>query len=353
MLSLTYWRHEALGSFRLVAEEHIKVLQTKFGLRVGNVDNLRYQYILRTSYFSSEGAILHPVFYPACIPSDWYKRLEKVDEYFDFVRSKYQKLIGIETADTDQINPFLKKYLDQLDLLIVNSKWSKKAFKKTETNVRIEILPHGITEHFLVATCKSFSSYVCRGLAKSPKHKMLFFLWHSGLRKGIDIVSKICDKLKRIRDDWLLIVKEVNLHHELPSFNTIRLVGRWAWKDIVELYDCCDLVLCPSRSGGFELNALEGLARFKPVIYTKNTCVDEYAKDYGIGIRSTYSDSGIYNNPIHVGKGYSMNVDEAVKKICDVFDNPEYYYERASKFPREEYTWRKIGERLAEILRKV
>jgi len=182
---------------------------------------------------------------------------------------------------------------------------------------------------------------------------MLFFLWHSGLRKGIDIVFKICDKLKQIRDDWLLIVKEVNLHHELPSFNTVRLVGRWSWKDLVELYDCCDLVLCPSRSGGFELNALEGLARFKPVIYTKNTCVDEYAKDYGIGIKSTYGDSGIYNNPIHVGKGYSMNVDEAVEKICDVFDNPEYYYERASKFPREEYTWRKIGERLAEILRKV
>ncbi|GAI45429.1 unnamed protein product, partial [marine sediment metagenome] len=68
--------------------------------------------------------------------------------------------------------------------------------------------------------------------------------------------------------------------------------------------DSCDIIFVLSRGGGFELNALEGLARGLVVITSDWGAIREYAEPYALIVKSTGKKvKPLTENPIHQGYG--------------------------------------------------
>jgi len=55
-------------------------------------------------------------------------------------------------------------------------------------------------------------------------------------------------------------------------------------------------------------------------------------------------------NAIHVGYGYTVDVEKAVDRVCEVLDNLDEYKARAREYAVEvlskKYTWDRVGELL-------
>lgn len=93
--------------------------------------------------------------------------------------------------------------------------------------------------------------------------------------------------MKRIQNKFnnvYLVFKSPGvITRECPGVNGIGLRDWMDDNDIKLLYDTCDICICPSMGGGFELNALEGTSRGLPTLVPNSGCFLDYI-DYLIPI---------------------------------------------------------------------
>jgi len=96
-------------------------------------------------------------------------------------------------------------------------------------------------------------------------------------------------------------------------------------EDLVALYDSCDVLLCPSRGGAFELNVYEALARGLPVITVAFGGLMDYCSFHDVYLLKGSSTVKVYTNPLslHNGYGVSADVNAFVKTLNYVLDNVE------------------------------
>jgi len=341
-------------SFTKIAENHINYLS-----QFVKVYKIREEILDVMHWVKGKNILLHPILYVTIgdKADQFNKRIKRLERLLK-VR---HKLGGFETCDSDRISETAVKVLNQFDLIFVPSHWAKEVFTNCKVEPPIKVLPHGISRHYLAPPTRRPSpnlKWLYDFKQRQQALLILYFLHHSGYRKGADIVAKA---MRTVQEDYpkaYLVVKRVNIQDPylklLRQLKTLEIAGWLNEEELVQLYDLCDMLIIPSRSGGFELNALEGLARGLPTIAPSQGCFLDYFQ-YIIPVKTEGSTPIFKDNPIHVGMGFTPSWKDLVRRIVDSIENLKDCKERASKNAVEisrSYQWENIGKILMSNLRE-
>ena len=341
-------------SFTIIAKHHIAYLR-----RITRVQEIPEDTLDNIYWVHEKNILLHPILLltigdRADLFPQRQKRLEKL-------MNVKNKIGGFEPCDTDQLSEISVNVLNHMDLVITPSTWGLEAMRNSGVITRVEVLPHGVSQQYFNSPTKSLSinlNYVKQLKESHNAILVLYFLQHSGYRKGADVVAKAMKIVQDKMPNVFLVVKRGSIIDPylgiLKQLKTIEVAGHLEEWELVQLYDLCDILIVPSRGGGFELNALEGLARGIPTIVPNGGCFKDYIK-YAIPIKVNGYTKIFRDNPIHVGMGINPSWEDLARKITHVARNLQAYKEkfakRASKI-REQYSWEAVNKRLASILRR-
>lgn len=346
---ITYYATQG-GSFRVVSQNHIRNMKG-IGLNIHKrtLDDL----IWKGTRGKAEWGLLHPAF-------SFFQSIERLKNNgalgsLQMLRKAHRRLGGFEIADSTRISPSAVKMANLLDLVMVPSKCSQAAFKRSGVETQVRVVPHGLSENYSAPPMPS------RLVPKKEKWRVLYFLMHSPRRKGADVVhramSQILKNLKGVR----LVVKtgtgtrlpEVSRLANLPRTTVI---DRWlSEKALVKLYDACDVLLSPSLGGGFELCNLEALARGLIPITSDWPAIREYADPHAFIIDDLDEKVKPYaKNPVHTGVGANPDPEHLYGLVYHTFENRESLKRHAAKYAkgfREQYSWESVARRIATCLR--
>ncbi len=357
------------SSFNVVSSNHIKYLRTVNLRTVKTVLRDISQYIeiqeidwSKITDIVSEkdiNVLLHPILYPFGSPSQFSQNSRNFSRLLDI---KY-KIGGFDVADSDTISPFSVEILNKLDLIMVPSNWARDAYINSGVKSPVEVLPHGIPDEFLDDnTTINHSKMLSNDIINLRKRKeqgdilILYFMMHSSYRKGADLVTEVMKRIQNKFNNVYLVFKSPGvIARECPGVNGIGLRDWMDDNDIKLLYDTCDICICPSRGGGFELNALEGTSRGLPTLVPNGGCFLDYI-DYLIPINLNNRKFQLFvGNPIHIGNGFEADIDDFEKKLIDVINNLEEYktlFKENSKSVRDKLSWRNTATILEEYLKR-
>ena len=347
MKALTYmYPKRKRVSFTVIAEHHIRELR-RLGWQVREVD------VHNVKEWEIEGnVVIHPLFYTS---------LDQ-PKLFRLVLRRAKTVIGFDVADTSHISNLAAYAASLTDAVVVPSNYSRTVFARSGVLAPVYVVPHGVDDVFL-RDAREPSDDEIRELARMKCFKILFFLWHSGFRKGADVVAEAYAKVAKKRN-VCLIVKGAGFPDPFLEYfqflPNVTVISRWLSKDdLVDLYDAVDLVVVPSRGGGFELNALEALARRKPVIVSSWPAFDDYCKTC-LRVTSRGTVELFKGDPVakkvHDGAGVNPDPGDLAQKIVYVIDNYDSVmrrYESVFKTVRSFFTWRVIGKTLSNLLERL
>ncbi|QJF12372.1 putative glycosyltransferase [Metallosphaera rod-shaped virus 1] len=336
-------------SFKFVAQEHIKMLRSKY--TVYDIPELNfYQF----TPYGRPLTFIHPLFYGMLNWTDiqW--------SFFKMYRSKVSKIVGVEVADSDRIS---EKFIEianlWADALVVNSKWSYDAYINSGLKILIHIVPHNYDPRLEAPDDQLKVSPEIKKIEEIKKDKkikiILFFSWHSGYRKGDDLFQKIARQIQKERDDVYFIVKSATPRQDLADLRLFNITGVIPFDDIVKLYRISDLLLLPSRGGSFELNGLEALVSGIPVIASDEGPWTEYFPPTLRHFLAKTVNHPIVlpNNPIHIGRGVEISVDDAVDKALKILDNVEEEKAKVRdeiEFFRNNYSFEVVKKKLLKVV---
>ena len=339
-------------SFSLIARNHIKYgLGERYYVFHVDVDNLRFLRLLPTNY-----VLLHPLFYPFYYC--WYNDRELQYQLAKIRSTRCDKIVALDTADSDRISDravMIGNYLP--DVIIVPSEYSRKAYIDSGVKKPIHVLPHGVSDVFFtdIFVIKDHQLLIIYKKAKNEGKKIiLFFCLHSEYRKGADLVHRAIKDLKKERNDFILLCK-FSTHNQPYIDMCDYIITKFMGDDELKtLYDISDIVLVPSRGGGFELNGLEALIRDRPIIYPKGSCIEEYAGKIipELSVKISSKPIVLKDNPIHIGKGQEVDLDDFIDKISYAIDNvDELKAKIRERFTfKLHYSWKNIVSRLVNII---
>ncbi|CAI44185.1 glycosyltransferase [Acidianus rod-shaped virus 1] len=339
-------------SFKYVALEHIKMLKTKY--TVYDIPELNfYQF----TPFGKPLTFVHPFFYGMV---NWTKIQWA---FFKMYRSKVKQLIGVEVADSDRIaDNFINIANSWADALVVNSRWSYDAYVKSGLKIPVYMVQHNYDPKLEMPDEKLKVSQEIRKIADKKKEKhikvVLFFSWHSGYRKGDDLFQKIARKIQKERDDVYFLVKSPMPRSDLADLRLINVTGVVPFDDIVELYRIADITLLLSRGGSFELNGLESLVSGTPTIAPDEGPWVEY---FPPALRHLLAKTAAHpivlpDNPIHIGHGVEVGIDDVTEKALKILDNIEEEKAKVKSqigFFRENYSFNAIKNKLLGVVSQI
>ena len=161
-------------------------------------------------------------------------------------------------------------------------------------------------------------------------------------------------RLLRERRDVHFILKTTGYNDLCKLPNTTWITEWLSDSDLVRLYDSCDILLAPSRGGGFEINVLEGLARGLVVITSDWDAIQEYAGPYALTVKSTGDKvKPLPGNPIHIGYGANPDPNHLYEVLTYAIEDLDSLKRKAEKNApaiREKYSWRNTARRIVECL---
>jgi len=291
--------------------------------------------------YPSQVGVIHPVMF------SFFTGLSP--EGFNVLKLMHKKIVGFEVADSDKVSKIAINLVNKVDLLMVPSETAKAAFVNSELKRPIEVVRHGVSELFDVPKSP---------LPTIPRDgiNILYFEVHSTWRKGGDVVEKAMSRILNEYKNVRLILRGGvdNRLCRLPRTTCIQMLSD---SDLVRLYDSCDILLCPSRGGAFELNVLEGLARGLVCITSSYPSIREYAEPYGTHfIRDKGQVVVLPANPVHVGKGSDPDPDHAYELLKHVINHLPELKKRAEELApevRRKYSWRNSARQMADALGRV
>lgn len=132
--------------------------------------------------------------------------------------------------------------------------------------------------------------------------------------KGMDLIIPVFKKVKDLYPEITLLIvgdgsqKAWMCHQakELGIEDAVSWFGKQRQSQLTYYYDQIDILLMPSRSEGFGLTAIEGMARGCVVVASDISGLSEVVKDKEVGL-------------LHLRE----NVDDMVDKICYLVKNPQ------------------------------
>ncbi len=328
-------------SFTYVAVEHITRLRKYAHVIEVDVDSIDI-----SMWTDDYVLFVHPVCYP------FVERGHKFERFVRLARAKRFTLIGFEVSDTDRLSAKAVRILDEFDLIATPSTWSKKAMVESGLDERkVYVMPHGVNKRFLeVESITSPEIRTLLDLKKSFDVKfVLFNLWHSGFRKGADLVAKAMKIVQAKRPDIVLLLKTGEILDpyipKLKEVKHVHVAKMLPYEQYAELYLVADAVVVASRGGAFEIAGIEGIAKGLPTLVPNAGCFTDYV-DLAIPVEVTDARPIVLpKNPIHIGRGYEIDVNDLANKIVEVFDHYEEYKAKAEKAKRKlvkRFDWDKI-----------
>ena len=156
--------------------------------------------------------------------------------------------------------------------------------------------------------------------------------------KGMDLVvsafAKVYAKHKNIR---LLVVGDGSLRHQMEEdasrshlCKIIEFAGMQQQRDLQSYYDKIDVLLMPSRSEGFGLTAIEGMARGCVLVASNTGGLPEVVREGYVGL-------------LHQPE----SVDDLANKICSLIENPKLLEQMRSHL--SDYVHQFTFERYADL----
>lgn len=156
--------------------------------------------------------------------------------------------------------------------------------------------------------------------------------------KGMDLVvpafAKVYEKNKNIR---LLVVGDGSLRHQMEEdasrshlCKIIEFAGMQQQRDLQSYYDKIDVLLMPSRSEGFGLTAIEGMARGCVLVASNTGGLPEVVKEGYVGL-------------LHQPE----SVDDLANKICSLIENPKLLEQMRTHL--QDYVQQFTFERYADL----
>lgn len=156
--------------------------------------------------------------------------------------------------------------------------------------------------------------------------------------KGMDLVvpafAKVYEKNKNIR---LLVVGDGSLRHQMEEdasrshlCKIIEFAGMQQQRDLQSYYDKIDVLLMPSRSEGFGLTAIEGMARGCVLVASNTGGLPEVVREGYVGL-------------LHQPE----SVDDLANKICSLIENPKLLEQMRSHL--SDYVHQFTFERYADL----
>lgn len=337
-------------SFTIVAKHHVAELKKYF--RLYEIDELAF---FGRDIYSKPVIIMHPYFFIAN---------KKPQEIFN-MKYKVKALIGIDVADTDKLGRIGVQLANLIDLIIVPSNFCKQVFQQSGVKTKIEVVPHGLSKLFFEGKRIPKDPYLKELYNLKQKKEyiyVLFFLIHSGERKGVDDVYEVMERIVSKYKNVKLIMKigVMSKYHKEKVENLGGFIfSKYLPEDeLVALYDMCDIYLGFSRGGGFEIPFLEALSRGVIVLTGSKGSWTDFIPEF-LQIKKVHRVKfWKHTNPlhdIHCGYGYAVDIDEAVEKLEDVLNNLNEYKQKVKEYwekIKHNYSWESIGLKLKSILEK-
>ncbi|MEM4972729.1 MAG: glycosyltransferase [Candidatus Hadarchaeales archaeon] len=333
-------------SFTLVAQNHISALARR-GVLIAPWDWSNF-----IDRLMPGRTLLHPLWYPFIGPGtrgrDLFFRLHGV-----------ARLGGFDVVETTGLSEEAVSIANALDFLVVPSNWSARMAARAGVKVPIYVAPHGLSKAFLSEPRPARHPAV-RELAELRRqgNKLVYFhLWHSGRRKGADLVRKVMERVQQSMPNALLVIKRTPslLDPYLGMLRELRHVEVAEWlgeEDLVSLYDQMDACLCLSRGGGFELVALEAAARGVPTLVPRAGCFLDYC-DWLVPVEVAREvPNEMQGNPIHTGAGFEADWEDAAEKLLQILSEGRRLPEENVELLRRTYTWERAGEVILYALKR-
>ena len=342
-------------SFTYIAERHIELLARHYA-----VNPLPLGAFPASANMIRQVAVLHPYFYPLTTLG------EVKEAVLRRVRSNVPFLVGVDVADSDAISSWAAELANLTDAFIVNSFWSYDAYVKSGVKPPVYIVPHGLEAEWFREPRRPIHPVV-RALYDIKQRRrpftILYFLWHSGWRKGADLAAKLMECIERAKIDYMLVVKKMDITD--PAFKLFTrhrmfvVEGRLARDWLIDIYDLADLVLLPSRGGSFELSGLEALGRGVPVLMPNVGPWVEYTPpglERYLHVKTARMVEPLPGNQIHVGKGAEWDPEDACLKFVEIYTNYDEVKARAQagvEWIRRNYSWDAVEEKIRFAFTKI
>lgn len=344
----------ANDSFAIVASNHVKYLKYKYMAENEHIEieSIDWSQLGGISWNEKRNVLLHPFLYPFASIGSFAQNSRN----FAKLLGMKNKIGGFDVADSNRISSFAVGIVNRIDLMIVPSGFARDAYISSGVTTPVEILPHGIPDEFLSDGPVSINNSDIIKLRKTKESGnilILYFLIHSEHRKGADLVRNVMKRIQKKFGNVYLVVKGPNCSY-FSGVKTIHITSWVSNDDLVALYDACDVCICPSRGGGFELNALEAVSRCIPTLVSGKGCFLDLI-NYFIPISiSNIATQSLPGNAVHIGYGCEPDIDDFEAKLTDVIDRIDHWknrYKEISKEVKDIYTWKVAANKLDNILR--
>ena len=349
-------------SFNLVASKHFEYLSKIYKDLRPLDENVFPNYLpmIKTR------AIIHPLIYVMEKVMSRYNSMGVLKEtYYRGWRDRYSDLIGFDVCDSDKMSSYAVELINKVNKVAVPSTHCVKVYQDSGVKAKVYWIPHGVdrewyeNENVWLERKGNFDPQLVNLYEykkKTGKKILLFWLWHSSWRKGWDKVVKVYKRIRKERDDVVLVVKVVDPNiREFQDLQGVEFIKVWNWFDDfnkMALYDLADIVLNFSRGGAWEINCSESLARGVPCVSPDYGSWLDYEHPRFL-IKRGKREQPLPGNHIHVGHGYSVDVDDAVAKINEILDNLDEYKiiaEDHRQKLKEIFVWDKIVQMIVKMI---
>jgi len=355
-------------SFTLIAKKHVEHMRKAFGIAVQELDELAFTSFvpsLRYTAFVHPWMFIYHRFINAKLSALSESLRDRLDKYIEWWRTHFEQLIAVDVCDSDRLSDYAVSLLNHSDKIIVPSSFCVDVYRGSGVKKPVHRVPHGVDPEWYTtpnvwetAPVKVVNPALLElFLYKFRKGKkfLLFWLMHSGARKGWPEVREVYSRLARERRDVVLVLKTAVPYtrefQEVMHLGALQVYGWLSDYEKMALYDLADVTLNFSRGGGFELNCLESLARGVPCIASNWGSWTDYAPEF-LRVRTGERVQPLPNNAIHVGYGYKVDVEDALNKIHSVLESYEELRARVEEWRSRlanVYRWDRVAQKLLEL----
>ena len=228
-----------------------------------------------------------------------------LDPFILQLMKRTKKRILFSVWETSHIPKEFISYLENYDMILTASEFSKNAFLSTKSDLNIQVIPH-VIHNYMNETIQPNQQL----LELKNKGKFIFFAsleWHIG--KGYDILLRGFLETFAGNSNVILILKTYNLsqvNYKESVLNYIRslkkelnitlpqiipIIGNSTNKEILSLYASANAYISTSRREGFCLTASEAFGFGIPIIAPDKGGQTEFLnKDNSILIKSSWKD---------------------------------------------------------------
>jgi glycosyltransferase involved in cell wall biosynthesis len=357
-------------SFTIIGRKHVEYIRKLSLAKVYEIDEQVFPLFNPSIKYD---VVLHPHIYIwHRVMQKYYRAVnenvrDRVQQYIDYFKNQFNQIIAVDVCDSDRMSDYAVELLNYADKVIVPSNFCVEVYRSSGVRKPVYRVPHGVDgEWFLTPSIWETSPvrkinpvlidlYLYK--VRRRKRFLLFWLWHSDARKGWPEVKELYSKLSKERNDTVLVLKTMTPNS--PAFQEVMHMGAvqvYGWLNDYEkmaLYDLTDITLVFSRGGGFELSALESLARGVPCVASYWGSWKDYLPPF-LGVKTGDKVKVFEGNAIHVGYGYRIHVEDALNKIHNILENYDDYRARVDEWRQKvlfsEYRWDLIAKKLVDII---